>query len=244
MENAISIPRATDSLERVWDDVLGGVIGLGFTFLLFLAIARFESTGDVATPVEIEDLRVMSIPMDAPPEKPVTIQQESAPAPLSGIEIASTESPVKITVLAPDLAALIPDVEIAPSATIQTEQLYASFKPKIDSGIGEMDRVFQQYEVDEKPTVLARPNPNIPWFVRGKATTLRTSMLIVVNTKGGVDSVRVIDSSGNPEFDAILIRDVRESWVFKPASKKGRRVRCLLQQTTRVNWEAGSPFER
>jgi TonB family protein len=69
-------------------------------------------------------------------------------------------------------------------------------------------------------------------------------MLIIVNTKGGVDNVRVIDSSGNPEFDAILIRDVRESWVFKPAAKKGRRVRCLLQQTVRVNWEAGSPFER
>jgi TonB family protein len=122
--------------------------------------------------------------------------------------------------------------------------LHTAFKPQIDAGTGDFERVFQQHEVDEKPAVLARPNPHVPRFIRGKAKTLRIAMLIVVDTKGGVDSVRVLDSSGNPEFDAILIKDVRESWVFKPASKKGRRVRCLLQQTVRVSWEAGSPFER
>jgi TonB family protein len=142
----------------------------------------------------------------------------------------------------PDLMSLMPDVQIAPSATIQQENLYSSLKPQIDSGLGDFNRVFQQHEVDEKPTVLARPNPVVPRYVRGTAKALRVSMLIVVDTKGGVDSVRVLDSSGNEEFDAILIRDVRESWVFKPASKKGRRVRCLLQQTVRVTWEAGSPF--
>lgn len=243
MSGAISITAIHIDSERVADGILGALLGLGFTFLLFFAIARFEDTSSVSPTAEIEDLRAMSIPLDAPPARPVEVQQASAPpAPLSGIEIAAADSPVKITVMAPDLMALMPDVQIAPSATIQQENLYSSLKPQIDSGMGDFDRVFQQYEVDEKPTVLARPNPHVPKFVRGKASTLRISMLIVVDTKGGVDSVRVLESSGNPEFDAILLRDVSESWVFKPASKKGRKVKCLLQQTVRVTWEAGSPF--
>ena len=243
MSEAISITRVHAGSERVGDGMLGVVLGLGFTFLLFFAIARFEDTSSVSPPAEIEDLRAMSIPLDAPPARPVEQVQASAPPmPLSGIEIAATDSPVKITVMEPDLMALMPDVQVAPSATIQQENLYSSLKPQIDSGLGDFDRVFQQYEVDEKPTVLARPNPHVPKFVRGKAKMLRMSMLIVVDTRGGVDSVRVLDSSGNPEFDAILVRDVRESWMFKPASKKGRRVKCLLQQTVRVTWEAGSPF--
>lgn len=245
MNGVMSIDRIQAGSEHFRDNVLGSVIGLGFTIALFAGIARFEDAGRMAPALEIEDLRVMSIPLDAPPEKPVVVQPEYAPpAPLAGIEIAPAESPVKITVLEPDLAALMPDVEMAPSANILTEQVYTSFKPQIDSGTGDFERVFQQYEVDEKPSVLARPNPHVPAFVRGKAKTLRVLMLIVVDAKGGVDSVRVIDSSGNPEFDAILVRDVREAWVFKPASKKGRRVKCLLQQTVRVNWTAGSPFER
>lgn len=243
MSEAISITRIHASAERIGDGLLGAALGLGFTFLLFFAIARFEDTSLVSRSAEIEDLRAMSIPLDAPPARPVEHQPASAPPmPLSGIEIAAADSPVKITVMEPDLMALMPDVQIAPSATIQQEHLYSSLKPQIDSGLGDFDRVFQQHEVDEKPSVLARPNPRVPKFVRGKAKMLRISMLVVVDAKGGVDSVRVLDSSGNPEFDAILIKDVSELWVFKPASKKGRRVKCLLQQTVRVTWEAGSPF--
>lgn len=240
-----AIPRSREVAGRLADEALGIVSGVGFTFALFAVIAHFEGSGTAAAPEEIEDLRPMSIPFDAPPPKVVETPQVVAPAmPLSGIEVAASESPVKISVLAPDLAALMPDVQVAPSATIQPARLYTGFKPQIETGTGDFMRVFQQYEVDQRPTVLSRPNPHVPKFIRGKAKTLRVSLLIIVDTKGGVDSVRVLESSGNPEFDAIVIRDVREAWLFTPASKNGRNVRCLLQQSVRVNWDAGSPFER
>jgi TonB family protein len=245
MSETMPLSRIHDGAEYRSDDVLGVLMGLSFTFVLFLAIASFEDTSSVEPVAEIEDLRPMSIPMDAPPAKPVERPQEIAsPVPLMGIEVAAADSPVKITVVAPDITELMPDVEIAPSAVIQTEQLYTNFKPQIDSGLGDNQRVYRQSEVDERPKVLSRPNPNVPKVVRGRATMLRISLLIVVDTKGSVESIRVLDSSGNEGFDEIIIGDVKKLWVFTPAAKKGRKVKCMLQQTVRVTWEAGSPFER
>ena len=105
-------------------------------------------------------------------------------------------------------------------------------------------QLFQQSEVDKIPTVLSRPNPIIPSWVRQGAESLRVVMLLLVDQNGAVKSVRVLESSGNPEFDAIITRDALEAWVFTPAIKKGKRVRCLVQQYTRVNWTGSrSPFE-
>ena len=226
------------------DDILGFVIGLGFTFALFAGIAYFERSDAESAPEQIEDLRQMSIPLDAPPPKVTEVAAATAPpAPLAGIELAPSESPVKINVVATDFAALVDETTVAPSAVIRQEPLYTNLRPQIDTGTGDFERVFQQYEVDQKPSVLARPNPYIPSVVRGKATTLRASFLIIVNAKGGVDSIRMLSSSGNSGFDKIVTNDIREAWVFQPASKKGRKVRCLLQQAVRVSWTAGSPFE-
>ena len=245
MSATISISRIQGGSEHRWDDVLGLVMGLGFTAALFFAIASFEDTGVIGDVAEIEDLRPMSIPIDAPPAKRVEHPQEIAsPVPLIGIDVAAADSPVKITVLVPDIAQLMPDVQIAPPAEIQMEQLNTSLKPQIDSGFDESQRVYRQSEVDEKPKVLSRPNPYVPPVVRGRATTLRISLLIVVDTKGSVESIRVLNPSGNEGFDEIIIDDVKKLWVFTPASKRGRKVRCMLQQTVRVSWEAGSPFER
>ena len=244
MSETMSILRIPDGAEYRRDAVLGVGIGLAFTFALFLAIASFEETGEVEPIAEIEELRAMSIPLDAPPAKPVERPQEAAaPVPLMGIEVAAADSPVKITVAPADLTQLIPDVQIAPSAVIQTAQFHRDLKPQIDSGFGDSQRVYRQHEVDERPKVLSRPNPHVPRPVRGKATTLRITLLIVVDAKGSVDSIRVLDASGNDGFDEIIIQDVKEMWVFTPATKKGRKVKCMLQQSVKVTWEAGSPFE-
>lgn len=244
MNQVMSISGVRTGSEHFLDNALGVLGGVGFTFALFFAIATFEDSGEVKQLDEIEELRVMSIPLDSPPARPVqAIQETGQPMPLTGIEIAVSDSPVKIAVMAPDLAALLPETEVAPSAVISPEYFYTGFKPQIDTGAGDFDRVFQQSEVDQRPSVLARPNPFVPPSVRGKAKTLRVSFLIVVSAKGSVDSVRLLVSSGNPAFDEIVMDDVREAWVFQPAVRKGRKVRCLLQQAVRVSWTPGSPFE-
>lgn len=244
MNADVSINRLRGGELSLVDEVWSVVIGLGFTMALFMGIAGFAGAEGEEPPVEIEDLRVMSMPFDTPPPKVVETPEVAAPvAPLAGIEVAASDSPVRISVPPPDMSALMPDVQVAPAATIQTGQFYSGLKPTIDVGAGDLDRVFQHHEVDRRPGVLSRPNPRVPKYVRRDAKTLRVSLLIVVDTKGGVDSVRVLDPSGNPEFDEIVMRDVREAWYFTPAMKNGRNVRCLIQQAVRVSWNGGSPFE-
>ena len=68
-------------------------------------------------------------------------------------------------------------------------------------------------------------------------------LMVLIDTHGAVTNIRVLQPSGNKYFDEIILRDIREAWVFSPAVKKGHKVRCLLQQNVRVSWTNASPFE-
>jgi TonB family protein len=67
------------------------------------------------------------------------------------------------------------------------------------------------------------------------------TLLFVVDANGAAGNVRVVKTSGNPEFDALIIENVKE-WEFSPAIKKNKRVKCLVQQPVVVKWSSGSPF--
>lgn len=219
------------------------LLGAAFTLGLFLSVAHFAAMDAPPPPPDFADLRAMAMPMEAPPPRPV----ESTPVPVAatpfaGLEVGASDSPVRIAVVPPDLTQLLPVTTTAPAARIEPAQLYTEFKPRTDIG-GDFSRIFQQHEVDQRPTVLSRPKPYIPSVVRGGAESLRISVLILIDTKGAVSSVRVLSPSGNEHFDAIILRDIREAWVFTPAMKKGHKVRCLVQQNVRVVWQGGSPFD-
>jgi hypothetical protein len=165
-----------------------------------------------------------------------------AASPFAGLEIGASDSPVRIAVVPPDLTQLLPVNTSAPAARIEPAQLYTEFKPRTEIG-GDFSRIFQQHEVDQRPTVVSRPKPFIPPVVRGNADTLRISVLILIDTRGAVVSTRVLQGSGNEHFDKIILHDIRHAWIFSPAMKKGHKVRCLVQQNVRVVWEGGSPFD-
>jgi len=225
------------------DEVLSWLGGIAFTFGLLWSMAHFENRTAPAPKADFEDLRAAALPLAIPPP-PATVQQPEpvdSVNPLVGLEVGASDSPVKITVLPPDFDSLLPTVQVAPPATIHTLQLFSSLKPRIDVA-GDFDRIFQQSEVDRIPTVLYRPDPKIPSRVRRDADVLRVSLLLVVDTAGVVINVRVLRASGNPEFDAIIVQSVKEEWSFSPAIKKGKKVRCLLQQAVAVKWTAGSKF--
>lgn len=219
--------------------------GAGFTFALFLGIAYFERVGPVEAKEEIEDMIAVAMPPEAPPPK-IVEQTELMPAtvlPFAGIEIGATDSPVKIAVTPMDLEALLPSVDVPPVAAIQPALFHSDLKPKL-SAEADFSRVFQASEVDKRPAVLSRTTPFVPRHVRGKAKVLKVSLLIVVDGGGSVTSIRVMATSGNPQFDTIIVDSVRTGWVFAPAMKQGRRVRCLLQQAVTVTWRRdGTPFE-
>jgi TonB family protein len=243
MAGTILLPPVESRAANAAAETVSIALGAGFTLVLFLAVAHFSGLDERKEEPDIADMRAVSMPLEPPPPRPVeTPTEPAAVVPFSGLEIAAAESPVRITVVPPDLSALLPPNTTAPAARIDPARLYTEFKPRTEIG-GDFSRIFQQYEVDQRPAIVSRPKPNVPGAVRGGAKSLRISVLILVDARGAVGNVRVLQGSGNKYFDEILLRDIREAWVFSPAMKKGHKVRCLVQQNIRVDWTGNTPFD-
>lgn len=215
--------------------VAGGAITLG----LFYGMAHFESVKPPEPVAEIQDLRVISVPMEAPPPRPTTEKAASGEglSPLAQLPIESApESAVHVAVVPPDLASLYPPEEGVPPARIEVSNLFTEFKPETELAASSQ-RIYQQSEVDRIPTVRSRTAPFIPPIVRGDAEMLRVTLILVLDARGTVTSARLMKSSGNRYFDSIVLDTVKTTWEFTPAMKNGRLVRCMLQQTITVKWE-------
>lgn len=240
--HAPAVPRR----QRVIDEVLSLTGGIGFTLGLVVAMTHFDQRKPEAPPPEFEELRAVAIPMDTPPPPPPNTaytEPVDVGTPLAGIEMAASDSPVKIAVVPPDLDSLLPQTNSAPAAFIQTSQLYTSFKPR-SLVVEDFQRVYQKSEVDQAPRSSFRAIPRVPAAVRGDAEELRVVLLLVIDTDGTVSSARVLKSSGNAQFDEIIVGDTKEEWTFTPAIKKGKKVKCMTEQTVTVRWSGsgGSPF--
>ncbi|HEX2862172.1 MAG TPA: energy transducer TonB [Lacunisphaera sp.] len=243
MANADTLLPPESFAANLMAEVLSFVLGASLTVALFFGVAHFAATEAPAEEEDIAELRAMSVPLEAPPPRP----QETPPVvqavtPFAGLEVSSADSPVQIAVVPPDLSQLLPVSTHAPAARIEPAQLYTEFKPRTEMG-ADFSRIFQQHEVDQRPVVVSRPKPYVAPVVRGNVDTLRISVLILIDTNGTVSSVRVLQASGNEHFDKIILHDIRHAWIFSPAMKKGRKVRCLVQQNVRVVWQGGSPFD-
>jgi protein TonB len=104
------------------------------------------------------------------------------------------------------------------------------------------DHVFQTTEVDQKPAVLANSAPFIPIDLHRGVQSLRVVLLMVVDAKGQPGNIRVLTSSGRPQFDNLIAKCVQDEWKFSPAVKKGRKVKCLVQRAITIRWTS-SPFD-
>lgn len=234
-----------ERLQGGRDELAGWIGGLAFTFLLFFGMAHVEHAGADPMPAAIEDLRMVSVPLEPPPPPPVHVA-EPAPAgipPLTGIELGASDSTVRLAVVPPDLERLVPAPALPPRAAVPFARFHTEFKPRIDIE-ADVRHVYQESEVDKVPVALVRVAPPVANRLFGDARSLRVVLLLLIEPTGRVSSARVAQSSGQPEFDAIVARTVKESWEFTPAIKRGKRVRCLAAQPFRVNLAGGSsPYE-
>ncbi len=224
------------------EEALCLLVGSGLTLGLFLGMAHFENVKAVPPPPEIEDLRAASAISEPPPPR---VEDHSQPTeatqPLTGIEIAASESPVKLAVVPPDLDKIMPPTELPPRAAIQFSQLLTDLKPK--AGIsGDFQHIYQQNEVDQAPAAVVRTIAKVSGRVRDNADQLRVTLVLVIDTEGIVTSTRILRPSGNAAFDKVVTECVRDEWVFTPAIRKGKKVRCMVQQLVWYQWTNGSPF--
>jgi TonB family protein len=221
----------TASAGTVTQTALSVGMGAGFTFCLFLGMAHYGNLVPDSPPSEIEDLRAVAIPFQPPPPPRVT-PTEAAPVPeistVTGFDLSPSDSPVKIAVSPPNLNALSSANQLAPPAVIQIGQLYGEFKPKMDI-VADPQHIFQENEVDRIPSVLYRDPPAIPGRFTRDGKSLRVTLLLVIDANGAVGDVKVVKSSGEAEVDAIVVENIK-TWGFAPAMKRGKKVRCMLQQ--------------
>lgn len=229
----------TSPLATSVDAVISVFVGLAITAGLFSLMAHVKQSGISPPVTAIEDLRVASLPVEIPPPPVAQTETEPVTAMITGIDVAAAESPVQISLSIPILES--PPVPQAPPAKIQTTVIPAEFKPRMDM-TQDFDHVFQQTEVDKKPTVLANSAPFIPINVHRGVRFLRVVLLMVIDARGVASNIRVLTSSGNTEFDSLIVECVREKWEFSPAIKKGRKVKCLVQRSVTIRWDS-SPFE-
>ena len=221
--------------------IAGLILGVGFTLGLFLGIAHYELGKPVPPPPDLDDLHSVLMLAEPPPVPVKPTEAVPDVTPMAGFELAPAQSPVTIAVSPPDLSAILPeDLSKAPLASAQLGPSLSDFKPKTDLAY-DSQHVYQKSEVDRPPKVLERPTPQISSRVRDNANALRVTLVVVIDANGTVGRIRLTKSSGNPEFDQLIIESLKE-WIFSPAMKGGRNVRCLIEQGITVQWSGGSVF--
>lgn len=229
-----------------WRGAAGLLLGVGFTAMLFLGLAHIEhpTTGEPAQ--VFSDLQATAIPMEPPPPPPPTpgpAVPDAPAAPLTvglGVQTGDIGAPVKVTVSPREVSQLLPARAITPSMKALTQARYSELRPKMDL-VGDFQRIYQMGDVDERPQVLIEAKPYIPPVVRMGAKELQVTLLFVVDTTGAVASVRILRPSSNKYFDEIVANCVHQQWVFSPAVKRGRKVKCMVQRAVIVRWTM-SPF--
>jgi TonB family protein len=206
------------------------IFGSAVTLGLFLVVAHFGHEPAKA-PVEVDDLRTVYAPIEPPPPPPQEQTTEVPPdTTITGFDPAPSDSSVKITVLPPDLEQLLPPPPVAPPAKIELNHLYTEFKPKLSIGKFEQ-RIYQMSDVDQLPYVLNHVIPDIPRDLLHDLESLHVVVLAVIELDGTPHDLRIARSSGNPEFDQLMMESIAQ-WTFAPAVRKGKKVRCLVSQDT------------
>jgi outer membrane biosynthesis protein TonB len=218
------------------------VAGLAFTFVLFFVLAHVEYKGGPEGAVEIEDMPVTSIFLPPPPPKAAEPVPQALPdlMPMPGIDREASDSPVRIAIVPPDITALMPSAQVPPRATV-TLGLQANIRPNAEV-TSDLRQVYQEYDVDQRPQAVVRVAPEVTDEMFGSARSLRVTLLVLIETDGHAGTVHVVKTSGKAAFDELVAQTVKNEWLFSPAVRRGRKVRCLALQALRFNSSSGNPF--
>lgn len=234
-------------LARILVNAFSVVLGAGFSLGIFLSIAHFLRAQEDAAeaPATVEDLETVTIAMPPPPpppraeEKPM-VAPELSEAIALGFSEEPSSSPVKIAPSPPNFEELLPMMPAAMPVVAGTVGLESDLQPTLALTFDE-NRVFQRSEVDKPPVPTSRVEPSVPSRLLGEQRRRTVVVLFVVDARGAVGSIRVLKSSNESEFDEIVANAIGE-WRFSPAIKKGKAVRCMIQQQITVQMEQRDAF--
>jgi len=242
--NASNASSPVGGRERIFRETwTPWMAGAALTLGLFLGMALLQRVEPQQSAVEIEDLPMVAMPPDVPPpvEKHTEVARTDEPvAPLTALEAGDADSPIKIAVAPPELERFLPDARSLPMVA-DIGRFHREYGPKKDVTL-DPGHVYQQSEVDRPPRAITRIAPGLPAEVWGNAKSLRVVMLLGIDTNGRTFSARVLESSGKPVFDELVVATVTSSWLFSPAVKRSKNVKCLVEQAVRIALPDASPF--
>jgi hypothetical protein len=88
---------------------------------------------------------------------------------------------------------------------------------------------------------LWRKKPDIPESLLRTIRDPSITLMWVVNTDGSVENLHV-EHPVEPTFDG-LVTDAVKEWQFTPAVKRGRKVRCWVQDRITIRSADSNPFD-
>jgi TonB family protein len=106
----------------------------------------------------------------------------------------------------------------------------------------EMNHIFSRVDVDQRPVAIFRTDPDVTDREVQAMKSLRALFLMVAEPDGSVSNIQLVSTSGSPEVDQACIAALGQ-WKFKPAVRKGKIVRCWVQQSLLFKVMGHSIFE-
>jgi hypothetical protein len=158
--------------------------------------------------------------------------------PLTGIDIGASDSPVKLSVIPPDLeqadapgrapAARDDPVRPAPVRP-ETEERHARATSSTSTS---------RARWTSPRLAVVKTIARVSSRVRDRRGVASRDAALVIDTEGAVTSIRVMRPSGNAKFDGIVLECVRDEWQFSRRSGRGRRCAAWCSSWSGTNGRA------
>tara|TARA_B100001093_G_scaffold140993_1_gene133455 strand:- start:621 stop:1277 length:657 start_codon:yes stop_codon:yes gene_type:complete len=204
------------------DDHTNLYIGMGVSFLLFLAIPLTQIfTSYKKAPESIESLDSAPPPPPPPPEEPPPPPEpeEEEPPP----ELDAPPPPISLEQL--DMA-----LEPGTGGALSGDFALPTFDAR-KANLG-MD-IFDISELDKVPALRRPPNITFPPKAKRMGLEGYVKVQFVVDLEGNVESLVIIEAT-----NSIFIPAVEDAWMnakFNPGEKDGRRVKFKVEQRIPFN---------
>ncbi len=225
--------------EASWTaHLLGLAGGVGFTGVIISGLVWFTRAPEPKPEEEIQEIRAVDIP-EPPPPPPQTMSRGTPlpPAPMVFEESPSTNA-VRI---APTPIPIAPLLTVTrPSFSLEFSFTPGEFRPEGGDWAPDVNHIFQRSEVDQQVVAIFKKAPTIPTLLLREVKNPRVTVLFVVNIDGSVENVHLLRGQ-QPEFDRLIV-DAIAQWRFRPAMRKGKKVRCLTELPVYVKAPNANPF--
>jgi protein TonB len=166
------------------------------------------------------------------PDSPLRKKVFSPPAPPSRQEEAFTSPSLDpaVPVAEPDRPVL--EFEIHPKLPPQNLALPSPKIRTVPIGAPRLKAAYGVGEIDRSLTPLAKPPPAYPMRARRRGVEGWVTVRFLVNERGEVSQVEIIDADPQGVFDQAVLRSVG-GWRFEPGTVDGIPVKTRVETTVR-----------